>query len=102
MTHTFHAAEAQVQVLSDGITPPGHILAVGPDMDDPQRAAYLLLYYGSCPDDASLVGAISIPHRRSDSRDVYDRAGQWIGLADRNLKAALTNLANRTTETKRN
>lgn len=102
MAHAFRAVDAQVQSHSGDITPPGHTLAVGPDMDDPQRPDHLLLYRGSRPDDTSLAGAISIPRHRSDLRNVYDRAGQWIGLADRNLKVALSDLANRTTETKEN
>lgn len=98
MTRTFHAAEAQVQPYNGDITPPGHTLAIGPDANDPQGTEYLLLYQGTQPDDAGFVGSISVPRRRNDSRDVYDRSGRWIGIADRSLKTALADLADRTTE----
>ncbi|MFD6334867.1 hypothetical protein ACFWGI_35560 [Streptomyces niveus] len=99
MARTFRAAEVEVcQPHGDEPTPSGHVLAVGPDANDPQGIEYLLLYCGSQPSDAGLVGSISIPRHHYDLRDVYDRAGQWIGLADRSLKTTLANLVNRTTE----
>jgi hypothetical protein len=99
MARTFHAAEAEVQRHSDDITPSGHILAIGPDVNDPQGAKYLLLYQGARPSDAGPVGSVSIPRYRNDSRDVYDRAGQWNGVAALSLKDTLADLAARTTET---